>query len=71
MPMARQIAMEEGKPEKIIDRLVEGKVNAFFAENVLMEQEHVKHSKKRVRDVLKSAGVSAVTDLAIFQVGGP
>lgn len=67
---AREIAGAEGKPEKIIDKIVEGKVNAFYAQNTLMEQEHVKVTKTKVRDVLKAAGVSAVTDLAFLQVGG-
>jgi len=67
---SRDIALEEGKPEKIIDKIVEGKVNAFYAENVLMEQEHVKVTKTKVRDVLKAAGVGAVTDLVFMQVGG-
>ena len=67
---SREIALGEGKPEKIIDKIVEGKVKAFYAQNVLMEQEHVKVSKTKVRDVLKAAGVNAVTDLAFMQVGG-
>jgi elongation factor Ts len=67
---SREIALSEGKPEKIVDKIVEGKVKAFYAQNVLMEQEHVKVSKTKVRDVLKSAGVSAVTDLAFMQIGG-
>jgi elongation factor Ts len=66
---AREIAIEEGKPEKIIDKIVEGKVNAFCAENSLMEQEHVKVTKTKVRDVLKGAGVNAVTDLVFMRVG--
>jgi len=67
---SREIALSEGKPEKIIDKIVEGKVKAFYAQNVLMEQEHVKVSKTKVREVLKAAGVNAVTDLAFMQVGG-
>ncbi len=66
---AREIALAEGKPEKIIDKIVEGKVNAFCAENALMEQEHVKVSKTKVRDVLKAAGVNAVTDMVFMKVG--
>ncbi len=67
---ARELALSEGKPEKIIEKIVEGKVNAFYAECVLMEQEHVKVSKTKVREVLKSAGVNAVTDLVFLRVGG-
>lgn len=67
--LARELALEEGKPEKIIDRIVEGKVNAFYAQNTLMEQEHVKVTKTKVRKVLQSAGVKAVTDLVFMKVG--
>ena len=69
---ARKVAEDEGKPANIIEKIVPGKVNAFCAQNALMEQEHVKpeYGKKRVKDVLKSAGVSAVTDLVIMVIGG-
>ena len=68
--LSAEIAKDEGKPEQIIEKIVQGKVNAYCAENALMEQEHVKVPKTKVADVLKQAGVSAVTDLAILQVGG-
>jgi len=70
---AVEIATEEGKPEQIIAKIAEGKVNAFFAERVLMEQLHVKtddYGKTKIGDCLKQAGVSAVTGLIIMKVGG-
>ena len=67
--LARELALSEGKPEKIIDKIVMGKVNAFYAEKVLMEQEHVKVTKTKVRKVLEGAGVKAVTDLVYMKVG--
>jgi elongation factor Ts len=66
---AREIALSEGKPEKIIDKIVEGKANAFCSEKALMEQEHVKVTKTKVRKVLQGAGVNAVTDLVFMKVG--
>lgn len=66
-------AKADNKPEQIIDKIAEGKVNAFFAERVLMEQIHVKtddYPKTKIGDCLKSAGVNAVTDLAVMVVGG-
>jgi len=66
---ARDIAEGEGKPANIIDKIVEGKVNAFYADHSLMEQEHVKVSKTKVQKVLQDAGVKEVTDLALLQVG--
>jgi len=69
---AVEIAKAEGKPDNIVEKIADGKVNAFYAERVLLEQLHVKtddYGKKKVGDVLKEAGVSAVTDLAILRVG--
>jgi elongation factor Ts len=70
---AIEMAREEGKPEQIIVKIADGKVNAFFAERVLMEQLHVKtddYGKKKIGDILKEAGVNAVTDVTIMRVGG-
>jgi len=70
---AREMAEAEGKPPPIIEKIAEGKVNAFFAERVLLEQLHVKtddYGKQKVGDVLKSAGVKTVTDLVIMKGGG-
>ncbi len=70
--MARELATEDGKPEQIIEKIVEGKIRAFCKQNALLDQEHVKpdYEKKSVQAVLKAAGVGTVTDLAVFQVGG-
>jgi elongation factor Ts len=58
----------EGKPEQAIAKIVEGRLNAFFADNVLLEQESVREAKKTVKQVLDEAGVS-VTKFAHFEVG--
>ena len=70
---AIEMANAEGKPEQIVAKIAEGKVNAFYGQHVLMEQLHVKtddYGKKKVGDVLKAAGVNAVTDMVIMKVGG-
>lgn len=48
----RSLALAEGKPEKIIDRIVEGKLDKFFAENVLLEQPYIKDTEMTVADYL-------------------
>jgi elongation factor Ts len=68
--LAADVAVSEGKPAQIIEKIVTGKVNAFCAENALMDQEHVKFSKTKVRDVLREGGVNDVLDLAYFRIGG-
>jgi elongation factor Ts len=66
--IAEQTAREEGKPEPALPKIVEGRVNGFFKENVLLEQSFAKDAKKSVAAVLKDAGV-AVTGFARFRVG--
>ena len=68
---ARELALAEGKPEKIVDKIVQGKVNAFCASQSLMDQEHIHpdEAKKKVKDALKAAGVNAVTDMVLMVVG--
>jgi elongation factor Ts len=58
----------EGKPEAALPRIIEGRLNAFFADNVLLEQESVREAKKTVKAVLDEAGVT-VTKFAHFEVG--
>jgi len=58
----------EGKPEQAIAKIVQGRLNAFYADNVLLEQESVREQKKTVKQVLDAAGVT-VTKFAHFEVG--
>ena len=58
----------EGKPEQAIAKIVEGRLNAFYADNVLLEQESVREAKQTVKQVLDAAGVT-VTKFAHFEVG--
>ncbi|MCX6828331.1 MAG: translation elongation factor Ts [candidate division Zixibacteria bacterium] len=48
----RQQALNEGKPEKILDKIVSGKLDKFFAETCLMEQPFVKDNEKTITDLL-------------------
>lgn len=49
----RQQALNEGKPEKIVEKIVEGKVEKFIAESVLLEQPFVKNNDLTVGDYVK------------------
>jgi elongation factor Ts len=66
--IAEETAREEGKPEQALPKIVEGRVNGFFKDVVLLEQSSVQDSKKNVKAVLDDAGVS-VTRFARFEVG--
>ncbi len=66
--VAEATAKEEGKPEAALPRIVEGRVNGFFKENVLLEQPFAKDNKKSVQKVLGEAGVQ-VAHFARIRVG--
>lgn len=66
--IAEQTAREEGKPEQALPKIIEGKVNAFYKDTVLLEQPSVTDNKKTVKSLLDEAGVT-VTRFARFEVG--
>ena len=68
--VAEATAREEGKPENIIPKIVEGRLNGFYKDTVLLEQQSVTVDKKTVGAVLKDAGVEVRT-FARFEVGQP
>ncbi|MCL2543168.1 MAG: translation elongation factor Ts [Nocardioidaceae bacterium] len=61
-------AREEGKPENIVDKIAEGRLNGFFKEVVLLEQASVVENKKSVKQVLDAAGTT-VKRFVRFEVG--
>jgi elongation factor Ts len=66
--LAEATAREEGKPEGALPKIVEGRVNGFFKENVLLNQPFAKDNKKTVQKVLDEAGV-ALKRFVRFRVG--
>jgi elongation factor Ts len=66
--IAEQITREEGKPEQAIPKIVDGRVNSYFKDVVLVEQSFVKEQKKTIKQVLADNGVT-VRGFARFQVG--
>jgi elongation factor Ts len=55
-----EAARAEGKPESIIDKMVEGRMRNFYAESVLREQPYVKDDKQSVGQYAKSEGLELV-----------
>ena len=51
----REQALSEGKPEKIVDKIVDGKVNRYLADTCLLEQGFVKEPDKKVTDLITEA----------------
>ncbi|MGY4721148.1 translation elongation factor Ts [Naumannella cuiyingiana] len=66
--VAEAAAREEGKPEQAISRIVDGKVNAFYKDHVLLEQPSVSEDKKTVGQQLEAAGVT-VKRFVRFEAG--
>lgn len=64
----RKETLNEGKPEKIVDRIVEGKIQKYFKTVCLVEQQFVKNPDQTVGDYLK-ANNGAVLKYARFEVG--
>jgi len=66
--IAEETARNEGKPEAALAKIVEGRVNGFFKENVLLEQDFAKDNKLSVAKVLDNAGIK-VSSFVRFRVG--
>lgn len=67
-------AKNENKPEKIIDKIIQNKIEKFYQENCLLEQEYIQDSSKCVGDLLKeyskkTGEAAEVTDMIRFQLG--
>jgi elongation factor Ts len=66
--IAEETAKAEGKPEQALPKIVEGRLNGFFKDAVLLEQPSVSDNKKTVKDLLDQAGVT-VSRFVRFEVG--
>jgi elongation factor Ts len=51
----RQQALETGKPEKVIEKIVDGKIDRFYSEVCLLEQAFIKNPERKVADILTEA----------------
>jgi elongation factor Ts len=63
-----EISRNEGKPEAALPKIVDGRVNAFFKQVSLLDQDYAKDNKQSVAQVAKDAGL-ALTGFARFKVG--
>jgi elongation factor Ts len=66
--------LEMGKPEQMVDKIAEGKMNKFFKENCLMNQQFVKEPDKTIADYLnetiaKTGEKITIKRFARFQIG--
>ncbi|MBA3362796.1 MAG: translation elongation factor Ts [Actinobacteria bacterium] len=63
--IARVQAKESGKPENVIDRIVEGKLKAFYQDSVLLDQPFVKDDSKTIQQLLDEVGARVGEKVAV------
>ncbi len=64
-------AKQEGKPEHILEKIVQGKLKKFYQEKVLLEQAFIKDDKKTVGQVIKESGLGVgIKRFCRFELGG-
>lgn len=51
----RKQALEEGKPEAVVEKIAEGRLKKFFEEACLLEQPYIRDDKKRIKDLINEA----------------
>lgn len=64
-------ARQEGKPENILEKIVQGKLKKFYQEKVLLEQAFIKDDKKTVGQVIRESGPGVdIKRFCRFELGG-
>jgi len=72
----RAQALSEGKPEKVLDRIVEGRMTKFYEENCLLEQRFVRDEEITVKQLIQQKAGKVRENIAVrrfvrFQLGEP
>ncbi len=61
----RNQALKQGKPEKILDKIVEGRIEKFYAESCLLDQQYVRDQEKTIKDLLTDVMVKTGENIRI------
>lgn len=74
MEILREQALASGKPANIVDKIVEGRIDKFYSEVVLLEQAYVKEPEKSIQDLLTETIAKVGENVAIkrfarFKIG--
>lgn len=72
--LQRRRALDEGKPEHIVDKMIDGRMDKFFEEICLMEQPFIKDDKKTIEDLRKEVVASLKENIVVrrfvrFEIG--
>jgi len=70
----KQQALETGKPEKVVEKIVEGKLEKFFNDSCFLEQKFIRDSERTIDDIRKEISAKTGENIVIrrfarFQVG--
>jgi elongation factor Ts len=71
----RAQAIETGKPEKILDKIVQGKMEKFYKESCLLEQQYVRNPDITVQDLIHDMVAKSGENISLkrfvrYQLGG-
>jgi len=70
LEIGKEQAKQEGKPENILEKIALGKLNKFYKENTLLNQNYIKDNKKTIRQFLSEADKDlTVTSFRRFALG--
>lgn len=70
LEIGKEQAKQEGKPENILEKIALGKLNKFYKENTLLNQDYIKDNKKTIRQFLSEADKDlTVTSFRRFALG--
>ncbi|NWF88959.1 MAG: elongation factor Ts [Ignavibacteriaceae bacterium] len=61
----KELARKEGKPENILEKIAQGKLNKFYQENCLSEQIYIKDNTKTINDLLKEFNLKFKTNVKL------
>jgi len=61
----KEVARKEGKPDQILDKIAQGKMNKYYQENCLVEQAYIKDNSKSVGDLLKEFNTKHKSEVKI------
>ena len=69
MEIYKEVSRKEGKPEQVLEKIAQGKLNKFFQENCLFEQAYIKDNAKTVGDLIKEFNKNNSSDakLVLFR----
>lgn len=62
---ARDLAAQEGKPEKVVEKIIEGRLEKFYDERCLLRQVYIRDDQKKVSDLLQEAIASMGENIAV------